>query len=56
MHDLKTIEEHILIRETVGYSLLDKIDVVDMPKFLEFLKITKNYLDMKKLSGKFTEN
>jgi hypothetical protein len=46
MNDLQIIDQHIIIRETVGYALLDEIDVVDMPEFLRFLKIVYNYKNM----------
>jgi hypothetical protein len=49
MNDLEVIEQHILIRDTVGYELLEKIDVYDMPNFLSFLKIVDNYNKMNKL-------
>lgn len=37
------IDEHIIIRETVGYDLLRNIDVCDLPNVLKFLKIVYNY-------------
>lgn len=47
--DYKTIESHILIRETVGYEVISKIDVFDLPGVLEFLQIVSNYIKMKKI-------
>jgi hypothetical protein len=40
------IDEHIIIRETVGYDILKQVDIVDIPVFLEFLKIVYNYKRM----------
>lgn len=50
MDDLKIIDEHIVIREIIGYSMLDKIDVVDMPEFIRFLKIVFNYKKMSEIN------
>ena len=41
------IEEHILIRETIGYETLNKIDVCDIPTIISFLRIIDNYVKMK---------
>jgi len=46
MNELQTIDEHILIRETVGYDVIKDIDVFDMPQVLQFLKICQNYTKM----------
>jgi len=49
MNNLKTIEEHIVIRETVGYERLNDFDVIDIPEVLKFLKIVHNYIKMKEI-------
>ena len=49
MKDLETIEQHIIIRETIGYKGLEKVDVIDIPELLRFLKIVLNYSKMKKI-------
>lgn len=47
MEELKIIEQHELIRKTIGYSLISKLDTVDIPPVLSFLRIVDNYLKMK---------
>lgn len=49
MTELQTIEEHILIRETVGYDVISQVDVFDLPQVLQFLKICHNYQKMKNI-------
>lgn len=52
MDDLQIIDEHIIIRETVGYGLLDQIEVYDIPNVIKFLKIVYNYNNIiNKLNG-----
>ena len=48
MNTLDLIDEHIIIRETVGYEFLNDVELVDIPEVMKFLKIVYNY---KKLSG-----
>ena len=48
MTSLDIIDEHILIRETVGYEILNQVDVMDVPEVLAFLKIVYNYNRMNK--------
>ena len=43
MDDLKIINQHQLIRDTIGYDAISGIDVVDLPDVLRFLKIVDNY-------------
>ena len=54
MRDKETdiIEEHIIIRETVGYEEISKVPLLDIPKVLKFLKIVHNYIMMKKIEKK----
>jgi len=48
MNPLDLIDEHQIIRETVGYEFLNNIELVDIPEVMKFLKVIYNY---KKLSG-----
>lgn len=41
------IDEHTVIRETVGYDMIREVDIIDLPQVLEFLKIVHNYIKMK---------
>jgi len=50
MNELQTINEHITIRNTIGYDLISKIDVCDVPEVLKFLVIVDNYLNMSKIN------
>jgi hypothetical protein len=49
MNALQTIDEHIIIRETVGYNGIKDVEVHDLPSVLEFLKIVYNYQRMNRL-------
>ena len=49
MNALDIIDEHLAIRETVGYGVLSEVPIEDMPKVLEFLKIVYNYNRMREL-------
>ena len=47
MKDIDIVDEHTLIRDTVGYEMISKIDdVFDIPEVLKFLKIVDNYNKM----------
>ena len=46
MNSIDIIDEHIVIRETVGYEILNQVDVIDVPAVLEFLKVVYNYKRM----------
>lgn len=46
------IEEHDIIRETVGYDLISKVDLIDLPAVMEFLNIVNNYNRMKRVEDK----
>jgi hypothetical protein len=50
MNELQTINEHITIRNTIGYDLISKIDVCDVPNVLKFLKIVDNYINMSEIN------
>ncbi len=51
MKHLDIIDEHIIIRETIGYDALKNIELCDLPAVLEFLKIVYNYNKLVKLSN-----
>jgi hypothetical protein len=48
MNHIDIIDEHLIIRETVGYEVLNQVPIEDMPKVMEFLKIVYNYNRMKR--------
>ena len=45
-NELQTIDEHNLIRDTIGYNTIQQIEVSDLPNVLKFLKIVSNYSKM----------
>ena len=49
MNHIDIIDEHSIIRETVGYEVLNQVPIEDMPKVMEFLKILYNYNRMKRV-------
>lgn len=49
MKALDIIDEHIIIRETVGYEFISNIDVVNLPEVIKFLRVVHNYERMKKI-------
>ena len=50
MNHIDIIDEHLIIRETVGYEILNQVPIEDMPKVMEFLKILYNYNRMKRVA------
>lgn len=46
---LDIIDEHTIIRETVGYEFISRIEIEDLPEVLDFLKVVWNYNKMKKV-------
>lgn len=52
MNTLDLIEEHIIIRETVGYEFLNNIEIENIPEVIKFLKIVYNYKRMNNLENK----
>ena len=46
-YSIPLVEEHIYIRETIGYDKLKDIDLQDIPEVLNFLHIVWNYCNMK---------
>lgn len=51
MKALDLIEEHLIIRNTVGYEFLNKVPVVDIPAVMDFLKIINNYNRLKRIDN-----
>jgi len=49
------VDEHVVIRETCGYDAIAKIDVVDLPEVMKFLKICHNYEKMQRIGEKNSE-
>ena len=49
MVNIKLIEKHTLIRETIGYKALSEIPLKDVPQVLSFLRIIQNYIKMKNI-------
>lgn len=47
MSVLQTIDEHLYIRETVGYDIIKEVPLEDLPTVISFLKIVYNYNRMK---------
>lgn len=47
--NLDSVIEHMVIRETIGYKEIEKIDIVDLPEVMSFLKIVWNYEKMVRL-------
>jgi hypothetical protein len=48
-NSLDIIDEHIIIRETVGYDAIKNIDPMDIPEIISFLKVVHNYIKMKNI-------
>lgn len=49
MINYEQMTDHLIIRETVGYHCISKIELEDIPDVMEFLKIVFNYVKMKTL-------
>jgi hypothetical protein len=50
MNPLDLIDEHEVIRETVGYEFLNNVELVDIPEIMGFLKIVYNYKKINNLT------
>ena len=46
MNGIEIIDEHIIIRETIGYDGIKDVEFWDLPGVLQFLKIVYNYQKM----------
>jgi len=56
MNALDIIDEHMIIRNTIGYDGIKDIEVWDLPEVLAFLKIANNYTRMKNLLDESKKN
>lgn len=52
MKPLDLIDEHQIIRETVGYEFLNDVELCDIPEVMKFLKIVWNYKKIKLIEEK----
>lgn len=52
MKPLDLIDEHQIIRETVGYEFLNDVELCDIPEVMKFLKIVYNYKKIKLIEEK----
>jgi hypothetical protein len=52
MNPIDLIDEHQIIRETVGYEFLKDVELVDIPEVMKFLKIIYNYKKLKAIEEK----
>lgn len=43
---LTIVEEHMIIRGTIGYEAISKVDICDLPEVLSFLQVVWNYNKM----------
>jgi len=50
MDELHIIDEHMVIRETIGYDGIKDIELYDLPQVIKFLQIVWNYQKMCKIS------
>jgi hypothetical protein len=50
MNPLDLIDEHEVIRETVGYEFLNNVELVNIPEVMGFLKIVYNYKKINNLT------
>lgn len=51
MRPLDLIDEHQIIRETVGYEFLNSVELCDIPEVMNFLKIIYNYKKIKHIEN-----
>ncbi len=52
MNPIELIDEHQIIRETVGYEFLNDVELCDIPEVMKFLKIIWNYKKIKAIDEK----
>jgi hypothetical protein len=43
---LELMDEHMIIRDTIGYESIKDIEVYDLPQVIEFLTVVWNYTKM----------
>ena len=51
MNPFDQIDEHQIIRETVGYEFLNNVELCDIPEVMKFLKIVYNYKKIKHIEN-----
>jgi hypothetical protein len=56
MNALEIIDEHMIIRNTIGYDGIKDIEVYDLPDVLVFFKIVYNYMRMKSILDESKKN
>lgn len=56
MNPLQIIDEHMIIRDTVGYDGIKDVELWDLPAVLQFLKIVNNYMRMQNLLDESKKN
>ena len=56
MNAIETINQHMIIRETIGYDAIKEVEVYDLPQVMDFLKIVYNYQRMQNLISKENEH
>jgi hypothetical protein len=49
---IKIIDEHRIIRDTIGYDGIKEIPLIDIPQVLHFLKVVDNYQRLKRIEKK----
>ena len=49
LNPLEIMDQHIVIRETVGYEGIKNIEVYDLPQVIDFLQIVYNYNKMQNI-------
>ena len=49
MNELQIINNSIVIKETIGFKLLDEFDIIDIPNVIKFCNIIWNYQKMCKI-------
>jgi len=52
MDELQTINEHMVIRDTIGYDAIKDIGLHDLPQVIRFLQIVWNYQKICKIIKK----
>ena len=50
MNPLDLIDEHTIIRKTVGYDFLSNVELHDIPELMKFLKIVYNYKKLTRIT------
>jgi hypothetical protein len=51
MNPFEIIDEHCIIRETIGYDGIKDVELYDLPAVLQFLKVVYNYQKIKRIEN-----